>query len=187
MNQRRKLLRIAARLMSKRGYSDVSLQNIADRAGIHKSTLFHYFKRKEQILLQIIDVAYERLVTNMDRVLKEKGMVPEEKLKIAVTSHIVILVEYIDNVNVLNNEMRHISREHRNKYNEIRKQYETHFVRIIDQIKKTNSRSFRGLDSKIIVYGILAMCNGVAKWYKKESKMRPEEIGDIFFRMIKQN
>jgi len=187
MNQRKKLLKIAARLMSKKGYSDVSLQNIADRAGIHKSTLFHYFKRKEQILLQIIDVAYERLVTNMDQVLKEKRLVPEEKLRIAVTRHIVSLVEHIDNVNVLNNEIRHISREHRNKYNEIRKQYEEHFVNIIDDIKKTNSRLFRGSDSKIIVYGILAMCNGVAKWYKKGRKMGPEEIADIFFRMIKQN
>jgi hypothetical protein len=171
--------------MSKKGYKGTSLQNITDLVGIDKSTLFHYFKNKEEILLEVINIAHEQLINIADLVLNLKNMAPEEKLRLAITNHIVSLVKVIGNVNVFNNEMRYLSRKNKKKYLKIRKNYELYFVRIIDKIKKGESGLFKGMDSKIVTYGILGMCNWVGRWYKKDGKFKPEEIANIFFQMIR--
>lgn len=184
MDHRKEILKVAANLMSKNGYKGVSLQSITDLVGIHKSTLFHYFKNKEQIMIEIIDLAYEELVNSVFWIFKEKDIAPEEKLRLAMVGHITSLVKSIDNVNVFISEMRYLSHKNRKKYNEIRKEYETGLVRIIDEIKKTNGSLFRGMDSKVVANGIFGMCNGVGRWYKKDGKLQAEEIANIFFRMI---
>ncbi|MFH1125173.1 MAG: helix-turn-helix domain-containing protein [Pseudomonadota bacterium] len=50
-----KILSAASRLFSKKGYKTTSLQEIADQVGLHKTSLFHYFKGKDEILMRVMD------------------------------------------------------------------------------------------------------------------------------------
>jgi len=49
-----KILNAAIELMGKHGYHGTSVQMIADKIGVTKSTVFHYFKNKEGILFAIL-------------------------------------------------------------------------------------------------------------------------------------
>lgn len=183
MDHHKRILQVAAHLISERGYKGVSLQSITNIVGIHKSTLFHYFRNKEQIMTEIIDLAYEELVENIFWIFQKKDLAPEEKLRLAMIGHITSLAKSIDNVNVFISEMRYLSHKNRKKYLEIRKKYERGLIKIIDEIKETN-RKFDGMDSKIVAYAIFGMCNGVGRWYKKNGKLQAEEIANIFYQMI---
>jgi len=48
------ILDAAAELFRRRGYSATSLQEVADRVGLHKSTLYHYFASKDDLLFRIV-------------------------------------------------------------------------------------------------------------------------------------
>ena len=54
-NNREALLQTALNLFSKKGYSSVGVQEIADKVGVGKPTLYHYFKNKEGLLRALFD------------------------------------------------------------------------------------------------------------------------------------
>jgi TetR/AcrR family transcriptional regulator, cholesterol catabolism regulator len=48
------ILGAAAELFRRKGYSATTLQDVAEQVGLHKSTLYHYFASKEELLFRIV-------------------------------------------------------------------------------------------------------------------------------------
>lgn len=185
-NQYEKIVAIASRLMSEKGYKGASLQEIANRVGIHKSTLFHYFKNKEELLLAVLRIAIEDVTKNLSLILEDDSLSPQEKLKSAIDNHLKLLVKYKDNVNVYHSEIRFLSDKKREEYIETRKYYAACFEQIVNEIKDGDSGLFEGLDSKIVTFGILGMSNWTIKWLLGSGRLSPEEVADVFYKMITQ-
>ena len=183
-NRRERIIEVASRLMSEKGYKGASLQEIADLVGLHKSTLFHYFKNKEELLLVVLKISIEEVTKNLNLILEDVSLSPEEKLRQAIINHLDLLVRYQDNVTVYHSEIRFLSEKNRRKYIESRKYYASCFKQIIDEIKESDSGCFNGLDTKIVTYGILGMCNWMAKWFKGSGPFNARDIADIFLKMI---
>jgi AcrR family transcriptional regulator len=59
---RDRIHRIALRLFARYGFEGVSLQDIADDVGLHKSTLFHHYKSKLELVHEVIDAVIEDLL-----------------------------------------------------------------------------------------------------------------------------
>ena len=184
LDQQEKIVKVASRLMSERGYKGTSIQEIANRVGIHKSTFFHYFKNKEELLLFILKVAIREVTENLVFILKSEEIPPEEKLRRAITNHLALISKYIDNVSVYHSEIRFLSEETKRKYLETRKYYSSCFEQIIDEVKEGEQGYFKGLDTKIVTFGILGMCNWVVKWFKASGSYSITEIADIFYWML---
>jgi AcrR family transcriptional regulator len=60
--KRQVVLRTAARTFSKRGFHQTTLADIADELHIAKPTLYHYFKSKDKILLDIQQAAIAQML-----------------------------------------------------------------------------------------------------------------------------
>jgi len=60
--KRQVLLRTAARTFSQRGFHQTTLSDIADELHIAKPTLYHYFKSKDEILLEVQQVAIGQML-----------------------------------------------------------------------------------------------------------------------------
>ena len=185
--QREKIIKISSTLMSKYGYNGTSFQMIADRAGIHKSTIFHYFNNKEDLLMTLLRKSVEDVTKNLISILETKRLSPAQKLEQAMINHMDLLVKYIDNVTIYFNEAQFLPKRSRDEAFQARKYYASRFEQIIKEMKDSDRGYFRGLDSKIVTLAILGMCNWVMKWYKKSGKLNIREITDIFFRIIVQN
>lgn len=185
-NQRERIITVASRLMSQKGYKGASLQEIADLVGIHKSTFFHYFKNKEELLQTVLKLSIEEVTKNLNFILKDDNLSPVEKLKQAIANHLELLAEYKDNVNVYHSEIRFLSEKNKQKYIETRKYYASCFEKIIDEIKESDTGYFRRMDTKIVTFGILGMCNWTAKWFKGSGPLSTSDIADIFCKMIMQ-
>lgn len=185
-NQRKRIITVASRLMSQNGYKGASLQEISDLVGIHKTTIFHYFKNKEELLLAVLRIGIEDVTRKLELILENEKLSPEEKLRQAIFSHLDSLVKHIYNVNVYHSEIRFLSGKNKRKYLATRKYYASRFEQIINEIKESDDRYFRGLDTKIVNFGILGMCNWVAKWFKESGQFSTRDIADVFYRMIIQ-
>jgi AcrR family transcriptional regulator len=57
-DKRTAILRTAAQLFAERGYEATSLDNIAERLGMHKATLYHYVPNKERILYECLVLSF---------------------------------------------------------------------------------------------------------------------------------
>lgn len=68
MKDKRKLiLRIAEKIISKKGYSETTIDEITKRAKIGKGTFYLYFKNKEELFFSIINENLENLVEKIKR------------------------------------------------------------------------------------------------------------------------
>ncbi|MGI3165985.1 TetR/AcrR family transcriptional regulator [Pseudooceanicola sp. 200-1SW] len=55
--KRRAALRVASRLFNEKGYHATSLDEIADRIGVTKTALYYYFRNKEELLYECIEIS----------------------------------------------------------------------------------------------------------------------------------
>lgn len=182
MNQREKIIRAASKVMSQKGYKGATFEEIAMEVGIHKSTIFHYFKDKQEILEAVIDIA--DITVNLEKIQKDPGIPPLEKLRLAILNHIKLLTEHVDHVKVYNTETRYLREESKEKYLRARRYYASCLESIIKEVQSKPHGLFKGLDPKVVGYGILGMLNWTAIWYKKEGRLSPEELGELYFRML---
>ncbi len=181
-NKYEKILVASARLISQQGFKEASLQKIADKVGLHKSTFFHYFNSKEELLLRILEKSVDEVNTNLERIINISELESKEKLRRAIENHLTLLTQHFDNVNIYLNELRGLSRKNQAVYLKKRKKYEKNIRKIIEEMKK--ERCFAGLDTKIVTFGLLGMLNWVAKWYKKEGSLDVKELSNIYYRML---
>ena len=62
MDNKNKILEIAIELFATKGYDTVGVQEIADRSGITKPTLYHYFGSKSGLFDAILEKFYGELI-----------------------------------------------------------------------------------------------------------------------------
>ncbi|HET6951217.1 MAG TPA: TetR/AcrR family transcriptional regulator [Acidimicrobiales bacterium] len=55
LSPRDEILAAATRLFAERGVGDVTMSEIAGRAGLRQASLYYWFRRKEEILAEIVD------------------------------------------------------------------------------------------------------------------------------------
>lgn len=181
-NKSEKILWAAAKLIKQKGFKATSLQKIADVVGLHKSTLFHYFKNKEELLLGILSKSIGESSTNLETIVSQDGLEPEEKLRRTIHNHLVLSVKYFDNVNIYLNELGSLTKKTQAIHLEKRKKYEKSFEKIVKELKLKGY--FKGLDLKIVTFGLLGILNWFPKWYKNDGRLTIEEISDIYYRMV---
>ena len=182
-NQYEKILRVSADLISQKGYHGVSLQQIANKTKLHKSSLFHYFKNKEELILRILEASVDQASAKLGKLVGNKELTPKEKLRKAIEEHLTsLLTEHRANATIYLNELRGLSRKNQKEYLTKRKRYQKDFEKIIEGMK--GEGYFQGLDPKIVTAGILGMLNWTARWYKKTGRLTIEEISDNFYRMV---
>ena len=181
-NKQEQISEIAAELISTEGYKGTSLQKIADRVGVHKSTLFHYIKSKKDLLVHILEQSGDTLAANLERISSLEKSEPEEKLRAAFENHLSSVIEDIGGLNVYLYEMKMLPPKYRKIYTQKRKNYEKHFENIVTEMKDRGY--FEGLDAKIVTFGILGMLNSIPRWYRPEGHLTIKEVSEILFRII---
>jgi AcrR family transcriptional regulator len=82
---RERILEEARRLFLERGYSDVSMQQIADAAGLRKASIYHHFKDKNALFTAIVLDEMRRTYDSLDETSRGVGDLREILERIAST------------------------------------------------------------------------------------------------------
>jgi len=78
--RRAQILAAAAGLFSRGGYQGVTVDAIAQRAGISKGNLYWYFRSKQEIFQLLFDDIFERFVPPIQKII-ESDKPPRQKLR----------------------------------------------------------------------------------------------------------
>ena len=181
-NKQKRISAVAADLISTEGYQGTSLQKIADKVGVHKSTLFHYIKSKKDLLVHILEESGSNLTANLERISSLDKSEPAEKLRAAFENHLRSVIDDIGGLNIYLNEMKMLPLKYRKIYTQHRKNYEKYFENIVTEMKERGY--FEGLDAKIVTFGILGMLNSIPRWYRPDGRLTIKEVADILFKMV---
>lgn len=87
---RAKLLTIAIRLFSARGFNGVTVDEIAEAADVNKRMVYHYFGSKQDIYRAAIEEVFHRLSTvELDAI--SSNVAPDEKLRRLIEANFAFL------------------------------------------------------------------------------------------------
>src|SRR5262245_1297495 len=79
--RRQEIIDAAAEVFHRKGYSDASIQDIADEVGLLKGSLYHYIEAKEDLLFAVLSGVYELARQNIDHVRAMDELRPIERLR----------------------------------------------------------------------------------------------------------
>ncbi len=79
MDRRERIIEVARGLIARYGFKKTTMSDIAQAVGVAKATLYHYFRSKEDILREIINVEGNLMRSRLLEVV-EKDMRASEKL-----------------------------------------------------------------------------------------------------------
>jgi len=181
-NKQGQISEIAAELISAEGYKGTSLQKIADKVGVHKSTLFHYIKSKKDLLVYVLEHSGDTLAANLEKLSSLQELDPEEKLRVAFEYHLSSVIEDIGGLNIYLNEMKMLPLKYRKIYTQKRRNYEKYFETIVAEMKERGY--FEGLDEKIVAFALLGMLNSIPRWYRPEGRLTIKEVSEILFKIV---
>lgn len=86
------ILKIAEESFAKRGYLGVSLQEIAESAGVSKSLIFYYFKNKKELYEELIKKSVELILAKLKEVIYLEKT-PTKKIELFIRSFFEILLK----------------------------------------------------------------------------------------------
>lgn len=68
-----KILNAAVECLSAKGYANVSMRDIADEAGVALSQLSYYYKNKEKLFIEVINMMMERYMSEIEATLRSQA------------------------------------------------------------------------------------------------------------------
>jgi AcrR family transcriptional regulator len=181
------LLRVSAEIFAERGYDATSLQDIADRIGIFKGSLYHYINSKEELLYEIIRGVLDEAIRRVEEVTSgpEKAI---DRLQAGIVTHLEHLMQNHVETAVFLHEYQQLSPERRRQIPTAR--YEAIFRECIMAAQAEGSVR-AGLDSLTATRVVLGAINWVYRWYRPEEvanrdRLAKEIADQILFGLAKQ-
>lgn len=99
ISRKDQIIEAASRLFRQFGYLKTSVDDIARFLGIGKATIYHYFRSKEEIFLQVLQLEADRIAEKTRRALARVNS-PSEKLAIFLKIHFEEIFRRIKNQNL---------------------------------------------------------------------------------------
>lgn len=87
VSSRQRIVATARGLFVERGYASVSMQQIADAAGLRKASLYHHFKSKEALFAEVMAAEMDRVLVDFADVRNVDGSIDEQLEQIAQVNY----------------------------------------------------------------------------------------------------
>ncbi|MDI6716677.1 MAG: TetR/AcrR family transcriptional regulator [Actinomycetota bacterium] len=160
---RLKIMASAAKAFNEKGFSETSIQEIADNAGVAKGTIYYYVEKKEDLVLMLVQFSKARLFSKIEKGIA-RSATASEKLEAVIRSHLKvikivgpIMPFFVLNIVKENSRLKKL-------IGELREEYLNILVSIIDE--GVASGEFKQVDSKKIAVAILGLIIGQLFQYR---------------------
>lgn len=168
VTRKEEIVTVASRLFKERGYSAVSMRDIAQVMGIKAASLYNHIHGKQEILSTLILEVAKEFTLGMTSVMESKAT-PIEKITSVIELHIDITVNYSEGLAALNNDWMHLENEDLKDFVKMRENYEENFRKIIKEgIEKEEIKSHH---PEVILFSILSTLRSLYVWYQKRGKL----------------
>ena len=177
--RRDEILHAALTAFRETGYHSTTLTDIANRLGIRKTALYHYFPDKEAILFE----CHRQSLAELERLTAEAKELDTavDRLQFLIREHVRVMTDTLEG-SPLAFEVTSMSDERQAEIIEGRDRYEQELRSTI--AAGILAGEFRQVDPKIATFAILGSINWIARWYRPEGELRAAELGTEFANLL---
>jgi len=175
------VLHSAANIFFTKGFHASSIEDVARDVGMLKGSLYYYIKSKDDLLFRLLLAGIEDGDAFIARQIDAHGD-PLEQLERAIRAQIDYIIQNRVPFGLFLHEFDSLSGKRQHKLISVMSRYNSRFVELVRRGQE-QGKLVEG-DPSILVNGILGMCNWLYRWYDTDYGSGPEQIKEIFIRMI---
>lgn len=172
--RKEEIINTAAKLFKEKGYSAVTMRDLATAMGIKAASLYNHINSKQEILKEII-ISLAEDFTNGMKEINNSNNSSIEKLKAIITLHISITSENTFGMASLNNDWMHLE-EQLKYYLELRTNYENEFRNIL--IEGINKNEIIDADVEVMLFSMLSTLRSLYLWIPKKEDLDSMELSN---------
>jgi TetR/AcrR family transcriptional regulator, cholesterol catabolism regulator len=181
-NRDAEVVEAAVAVFNEKGYDGAAIQDVADRVGVLKGSLYHYINSKEDLLARIFEESDEMSFALMEES-RNLDVPAVERLRRFARSWSLWYLENIERTAIYVNEWKHLTGRRLKKAVQRRHEYEKRVTEIIDDVR-TDGQAAPGLDVRYACFFVLSAINGLPTWYRRGGPDSPEHIADTYADLI---
>ena len=169
-DRKTEIITVAAKLFKEKGYSAVTMRDIAQAMDIKAASLYNHIKSKQEILVLIIIEIAEEFTRTMDEVVgSDENTI--KKIERIIQLHIDITLLDANALACLNNDWMHLADEQLAYFIKMREDYEENFRTIIK--KGIADGEIKNLNLEVIIFSTLSTLRTLYLWYGKKKSPSP--------------
>ncbi len=177
--RRHEVFRAALPVMMQKGFSETSMREIADAAGIGKSTLYDYFRSKDEVLLFAVEEEMESLY-NCALEISRQPLPAIEKLHMIMKQELEIILQNKEFFLQITLEAQKLGMHSQKRVLQLRYTYQDLICSVINQ--GIAEGSFRKVNSLLVARMLINTMSNVV--YTTRPTGTPEEMLKEVFDLI---
>ena len=172
------VLNAAAKVFSERGYSDASVQDVADELGILKGSLYHYIRTKEDLLFWLLEEVHRDVEEILDEIAEMDGVNPLEQLDLYVRRQVVYNLENLKRISIYYQDLDRLSEPRRKNIIERRAEHDRFITSLISDAQAQGLAN-PDLDPRLLSNCLFATIIWTYRWYKPRGRASREAVADV--------
>jgi TetR/AcrR family transcriptional regulator, cholesterol catabolism regulator len=172
------LIEVATEVFYEKGYKAASLQDIADRLGMLKGSLYYYIHSKEDLLFDVIAAVHAEGLANIEALAAGEGDALT-RLRNVIVGHIDHECRNLTKTAVFLHEMQALSAERQAQILGGEHAYRGVFSKLIEDGQKEGSIRAE-IEPKLAALWLLGSVNWMYRWFRPGGEFSARQIGEQF-------
>lgn len=177
-NRQAEVTQAAIEIFWQKGYRAASIQDVAEKVGVLKGSLYYYIESKEDLLWRIIEDVHEE----WSEILQKAGALeagPIERIHAFIKLHVEWYLTNVKEVGVFFREWHHLSGERLRTIKARRRRYEQVIRDLITEAQDAGEASTE-LNVDLAARYVLAAVNAVPDWYRPSHGDPPARVAEAY-------
>jgi TetR/AcrR family transcriptional regulator, cholesterol catabolism regulator len=181
IDRKTEIISISAKLFKEKGFSAVTMRDIAHALDIKAASLYNHIKSKQEILILIIIEIAEEFTNRMNQIVNSDE-ISIKKLEKIIELHIEITLRNPNELASLNNDWMHLTNQELYYFIKMREDYEQNFRKIV----KTGiaNQEIKNLNPEVIIFSMLSTLRTLYIWYGKKNTINEKVLKSNMIKVL---
>jgi AcrR family transcriptional regulator len=181
--KRSELIHAAATVFAEKGFEAATLNDIAERVGTDRATLYYYFGSKQELLQEAVRGGVEANLAEVERILK-LDETPDGKLRLIVERLLFSYeADYPYMYVYIQEDMRKVASEHSawaKEMTKLTRRFESTSLQLIKQAVE-EGRFRDDVAPELAANALFGMINWTHRWFKPGKRRRADDLSAAFW------
>ena len=165
---------VARKLFCKKGFSETSMQDIADELGLQRGSLYHHIESKDQLLIEILGSSLDEMLAGVERIAATPEG-PQEKLRLYLMVSLETMARRQEEMLIWIAERRRMPDVLTNLAAKVRKA-DGYLLKIIEEGIAAGAWNPR--DKQLAFQTLRGIIAWFPHWYRQGGRLSISEIGN---------
>jgi AcrR family transcriptional regulator len=180
-DRKSEIIAIAAKLFKEKGYSAVTMRDIAQAMDIKAASLYNHIKSKQEILVLVIIELAEEFTSGMNKIV-HSNETAIQKIEKVIQLHVEITIRDADALASLNADWMHLADTELTYFIKMREEYEANFRAIVT--KGIAEGEFKKLNPEVIIFSMLSTLRTLYLWYGRKKSLNAATLKSDMTRVL---